>query len=58
MLFVDDVVLIDETRADVNRNLELWRHTLESKGLELAGPRLGTCDAALVVLVRKMEMSD
>jgi hypothetical protein len=52
------VVLIDETRADVNRNLELWRHTLESKGLELAGPRLGTCDATLVVLVRKMEMSD
>ena len=25
MLFVDDVVLVDETRVGVNRKLELWR---------------------------------
>ena len=32
MLFADDVVLLDESQAGVNRKLELWRQTLESKG--------------------------
>jgi hypothetical protein len=27
MLFVDDVVLVDESRTLVNRKLELWRQT-------------------------------
>ena len=36
MLFADDVVLVDESRAGVNRKLELWRHTLESKGFRLS----------------------
>jgi len=36
MLFVDDVVLVDESRAWVNRKLELWRRTLESKGFKLS----------------------
>ena len=27
MLFTDDVVLVDESRAGVNRKLELWRRT-------------------------------
>ena len=36
MLFADDVVLVDESRAGVNRKLELWRHTLESKGFILS----------------------
>ena len=31
MLFADDVVLVDESRAGVNMKLELWRRTLESK---------------------------
>ena len=31
MLFADDVVLVDESRAGVNRKLELWRCTLESR---------------------------
>ena len=31
----DDVVLVDESRAGVNRKLELWRRTLESKGFRL-----------------------
>ncbi|XP_070039222.1 uncharacterized protein [Nicotiana tomentosiformis] len=35
MLFADDIVLIDETRAVVNERLEVWRHTLESKGFKL-----------------------
>jgi len=32
MLFVDDIVLIDETRDGLNDKLETWRHTLESRG--------------------------
>ena len=36
ILFADDVVLVDESRAGVNRKLELWRHTLESKGFRLS----------------------
>ena len=36
MLFTEDVVLVDESRAGVNRKLELWRHTLESKGFRLS----------------------
>jgi hypothetical protein len=36
MLFADDVVLVDESRAGVNRKLELWRHTLELKGFKLS----------------------
>ena len=30
------MVLVDESRAGVNRKLELWRHTLESKGFRLS----------------------
>ncbi|PVH39300.1 hypothetical protein PAHAL_5G473800 [Panicum hallii] len=36
MLFADDVVLVDESRAGVNMKLELWRHTLESRGFRLS----------------------
>jgi hypothetical protein len=36
MLFADDVVLVDDSRAEVNRKLELWRHTLELKGFKLS----------------------
>ena len=36
MLFADDIVLIDETRAGVNAKLELWRQTLEPRGFRLS----------------------
>uniref|UniRef100_A0A1U7UYL3 Uncharacterized protein LOC104213328 n=1 Tax=Nicotiana sylvestris TaxID=4096 RepID=A0A1U7UYL3_NICSY len=36
ILFVDDIVLIDETRSGVNARLEIWRQTLESKGFKLS----------------------
>jgi hypothetical protein len=36
MLFVGDVVLIDESREGVNRKLELWRQTLKSKGFRIS----------------------
>ena len=36
MLFADDVVLVDESRTEVNQKLKLWRETLESKGFRLS----------------------
>jgi hypothetical protein len=36
ILFANDVVLVDDNRVGVNRKLELWRHTLESKGFRLS----------------------
>jgi hypothetical protein len=30
-----DVVLVDESRVGVNRKVDLWQKTLESKGLRL-----------------------
>jgi hypothetical protein len=36
MLFADDVVLVDGSREGVNRKLELWRQTLESKGFRIS----------------------
>jgi hypothetical protein len=35
MLFADDVILVDESRARVDNKLELWRRTLEAKGFRL-----------------------
>jgi hypothetical protein len=35
MLFADNVVLVDKSRVGVNRKLELWRQTLESKGFRV-----------------------
>ena len=36
MLFANDVVLVDKSRAGVNRKLEMWRRTLESKRFRLS----------------------
>jgi hypothetical protein len=36
MLFADDVVLVDETRAGVNGKLELWKDAFESKGFRIS----------------------
>ena len=35
MLFSDDIVLIEESREEVNFKLEIWRDTLEYKGFRL-----------------------
>ena len=36
MLFADDIVLVAETKVEVNAKLELWREALESKGLKIS----------------------
>ena len=36
MLFVDDIVLVDETKEGVNTKLEIWRKILESKGFRIS----------------------
>jgi hypothetical protein len=36
MLFVDDVVLVDESMMGVDQKLELWRRTLEAKDFRLS----------------------
>jgi hypothetical protein len=36
VFFADDVVLVDKSMTRVNRKLELWRRTLESKGFRLS----------------------
>lgn len=35
LLFVDDIVLIEETRDGVNERSEGWRQIMESKGFRL-----------------------
>ncbi|KAL6545049.1 hypothetical protein OROHE_009956 [Orobanche hederae] len=36
MLFADDIVLVAESRREVNEKLELWRSNLESQGLRVS----------------------
>ena len=36
ILFANDIVLIDETRAEVNAKLQFRRQTLESRGFKLS----------------------
>ncbi|XP_076892962.1 uncharacterized protein LOC143544855 [Bidens hawaiensis] len=36
MLFADDIVLIAESKQDLNMRLEEWRSALESKGLKIS----------------------
>jgi len=38
-LFVDDSVLIDETRVGLNIKLEQWRLALEYRGFRLSRPK-------------------
>ncbi|POO76497.1 hypothetical protein C1T30_42845, partial [Bacillus sp. MBGLi97] len=36
MFFVDDIVLIGESREDLNKKLELWREVLEVYGFRIS----------------------
>jgi hypothetical protein len=36
LLFIDDVILVDESRTEVDQKLELWRRTLETKSFKFS----------------------
>ena len=36
MLFVDDIILVGESREELNGKLETWRQTLEDHGFRLS----------------------
>ena len=40
MIFVDDTVLVNETRCGVNDKLEIWLHTLESIAIQLVRTKI------------------
>jgi hypothetical protein len=40
MLFVNDVILVDESRTGVDQKLELWRRTLEAKCFRLSRSKM------------------
>jgi hypothetical protein len=40
MLFVNDAVLVDESRTGVDQKLELWRRTLEAKDFRLSRSKM------------------
>jgi hypothetical protein len=40
MLFIDDVVLMDESRTEVDQKLELWRRILEAKGFRFSRSKI------------------
>jgi hypothetical protein len=40
MLFADDVILVDESRTEVDQKLKLRRRTLEAKGFMLSRSKM------------------
>ena len=36
MLFVDDIILVDENLSEINYKRELWRQALETKDFRLS----------------------
>jgi hypothetical protein len=40
MLFIDDVVLVNESRTGVDQKLKLWRRTLEAKCFRLSRSKI------------------
>ena len=36
MLFADDIVILGDSKVEINWKLELWRRTLESKGFRIS----------------------
>ena len=59
ILFACYIVLIDETRQGVNDKLELWRHTLESRGFRVSRSKteyLHYCFSRRVDAVREITL--
>jgi hypothetical protein len=50
-------VLVDESRAGVNRKLEFWRDTLKSIGFRLVELKLNICDVTSALLHEEGDVS-
>ena len=48
MLFADDIILDDETRAGVNTKLELWGQTIEYQDFRLSGTKTEYMELSLI----------
>ena len=44
MLFANDIILIDKTKEEVNKKLELWRQTLKVRGFRLSRSKIEYMD--------------
>jgi hypothetical protein len=40
MCFLDNVILVDESKMRIDQKLELWRRTLEAKGFNLSRSKI------------------
>lgn len=56
MLFIDDVVLIDETREGVNDKLEIWRQNLECKDFRLSRTKMEYLECKRSDVLQKADM--
>jgi hypothetical protein len=53
--FVDDIVLVDETRCGVNVKLEIWRDVLECKSFWLIRTKAKYIECKLAKIINKNE---
>ena len=56
MLFIDDMVLVAETREEVSNKLDEWRKALEGKGLHISHTNLH-CDFSGTSPISEPEVS-
>ena len=40
IIYIDDIVLIDETKYGANTKLEVWKEVLESKGFKISRAKI------------------
>lgn len=49
LLFACDFILVDESRAEINYKLELWREPIESKGFQISKTKLNIWSVTLAI---------
>ena len=57
MLFVVDIVLVNESRDDVNAKLERWQEALESKGFKISSIKTGYMNCNFSGHIQRAEIS-
>ncbi|XP_059310717.1 uncharacterized protein LOC132062090 [Lycium ferocissimum] len=56
ILFIDGIVLIDETHCKVNDRQKVWRQTLESKGIRLSRSKMEYLELKFGDVMRELEV--